>query len=275
LTNPAETDKIKKSICKFQETGERKMQKDKKNSVVDKYTVLQTRFMAVINFFFWVIAFLFRSFVFDITEFTHIIPVSLLIGIYVLSILFSIFLIIWPRMFYFYAIFWFLWGILNLVEGYPLGVIECLLACLFAYLLNFFKTGAKIKGIALVCAVLAAMITHAVLFDPALTGEIVLKSFEFILGTIIFIFFCLPKIQNMLASKQVEGVPASDTPLSKRNKALLQMVAQGEKYKTIAQEYKVGRSTIIRWLDNAYRQLGVRGKEEFLAKYAEQFVEGV
>lgn len=197
----------------------------------------------------------------------YLINWRVLFALYILSILASIYLIIFPRKFYLYAILTMAWALAYLFAGEAsVGSITYLFACAQGFKLGWFRKHTRIKAIILSLVPLGILVFHLRLGVDAF-WTVIKRNFDpFILAVAAIVLF-LPEIRQALEKQQgkVLELPASCTH---KDTEILREILKGEKYTSIESRLGMPEPSFKRHVGQLFREIGVSGQIEFIARYA-------
>lgn len=171
-----------------------------------------------------------------------------------------------------YALVLYVYGLGNFLDrGILLGFI-CLLGSLaFFYEMDFFKTKKILKVILLYLPPLVLMFIN---IKPYGIVNFLVNLFHiFGIGIITCMILLLyyPRIQEMRQHKKVKYI--SRDSCSEQDLEWLRIVLKGDKYITIAKQYKVSESKVKTRMLELYKMLNAKDRTEFLTMYHNNTIE--
>lgn len=190
--------------------------------------------------------------------------------------------IVYPREFYFPALFCWLWGLTQIIDG---GSLDATALHVFGYLFalkrGYFRTHTSIK------LVIAAVILIAALVSQIRYSEILLirhglqvLEFALIATAVVLVFYA--DLQQLLRQQADTAPPAGAVTLflrldqewcNEQELAILQKILAGGKYASIAHEYGIAVSTLKRRVHTLYAAIGVLDRADFIVRYSRYTLE--
>jgi DNA-binding CsgD family transcriptional regulator len=232
-----------------------------------KYRTLLWRLVAVVCFFAFVTRCLLRFFVFgiNINRLTFF-PMQVYLALYAVTIIAGAALIIRPLKLSIYIWVFAAWGAVHLVERSSIiGIVECVLAGMFAYHLEFFKTRTKTKVTVLLVVLFTALVWQ-VGYRLLANGAFLIWGIEFVLtvgmGTVLF-------FTELIRKKQAPAARLSDLSLAPEDIDILRRILQKEKYENIAACYNESLSTFNRHVREIFADIDIPDRQEFLRIYSD------
>jgi hypothetical protein len=204
-------------------------------------------------------------------------------------------LIVWivkPHEFYVPALFCWLWGLMQLIDGGSLGATSLhLFGYLFALKRGYFRTCTVIKIVVAAVILIAALVSQ-VRYSVVLLIRHGLQVLDFALVAAAVALVFYSDFQEFLRQRaavalphevaQPEAVPPEAAPLflyidplrcTIQELAILKQILAGGKYESIAHEYGMAVSTLKRRVRVLYTDIGVRDRADFMVRYSRYTLE--
>lgn len=200
---------------------------------------------------------------------------------YVLTIIGTMVLIVFPLQFYIYAFFCSLWGILKILDGGGIGgILMYGLGLTFAFKQGFFKTFPRLK-IALAVLVLLVALVSQIQYGIVHITETLFGFFELLLIAGLVGILFMREIKTLKEMGKQNGkfpynpafsVTGSELRLSRntftgRDIQILQKILNGDKYEAVASEFGIGLSTLKKRLTFLFSLLEISDKVHFLEQF--------
>jgi DNA-binding CsgD family transcriptional regulator len=183
-----------------------------------------------------------------------------------------------PLNFVVYAVFCFLYGVGNLVEGGKIiGLLMALLSYAFLYKIEFFKTYKKLKNFIITLVFLVALGSqYRFGIEYVASSLIYIFATLFLLGIGILLF--LPELLKIRNLQKTSAIPEIKEPqkevlrfpldqFTRRDMQILQGILRGEKYEKIGGECGMALITLKKHVKVLFEKLDVKDRTEFLLKY--------
>lgn len=171
-----------------------------------------------------------------------------------------------------YALVLYVYGLGNFLDrGILLGFLCLIGSIAFFYEMDFFRTRKVLKAVLLYLPPLVLMVIN---IKPYGLVNFLVNMFH-ILGvgiiTCMILLLYYPRIQEMRQHKKVKYI--SRDSCSEQDLEWLKIVLNGDKYITIAKEYKVSESKVKTRMLELYKTLNAKDRTEFLTMYHNSTIE--
>jgi DNA-binding CsgD family transcriptional regulator len=199
-------------------------------------------------------------------------------------------LIVWivkPREFYVPALFCWLWGLMQLIDGGSLGATSLhLFGYLFALKRGYFRTRTVVKIVVAAVILIAALISqvrYSVVF--LIRHGLQVLDFALVAAAVALVFYS--DFQEFLRQRAAVTLPPKAVPSEAEQPeaaplflyidplrctiqelAILQRILAGDKYESIARDYGMAVSTLKRRIRSLYTVIGVLDRADFMVRYS-------
>jgi hypothetical protein len=199
-------------------------------------------------------------------------------------------LIVWivkPREFYVPALFCWIWGLMQLIDGGSLGATSLhLFGYLFALKRGYFRTHTVVKIVIAAVILIAALVSqvrYSVVF--LIRHGLQVLDFALVAAAVALVFYS--DFQEFLRQRAAvalspEVAPSEVVPLflyidplrcTIQELAILKQILAGGKYESIAHEYGMAVSTLKRRVRVLYTVIGVLDRADFMVRYSHYTLE--
>ncbi len=192
--------------------------------------------------------------------------------LYIISIIISLYLIVFPTKFILYSLFACFWGLLSLFDGGSItGIIMYLLGCAFAYKAKVFISK---KVVTLLYIILPLLV---IFFQYRFGIEIMIKTLLDLFFLLIVAFLCIALFNESFFTKffSKETSKLDLTILKPVELEVLREVLADKKYSAIADELNKSESAIKLIMRDVYAKLHVSGKQELMQLYGDELQQQV
>jgi DNA-binding NarL/FixJ family response regulator len=195
--------------------------------------------------------------------------------------------IVKPHEFYIPALFCWLWGLMELIDGGSLGATALhLFGYLFALKRGYFRTHKTVKIVVAAVVLIAAIVSqvrYSVVF--LIWHGLQVLDFTLVAAAVALVFYS--DFQEFLRQRAPSALPPEAAqpeaaslflyidPLrcSIQDLAILRQILAGGKYESIAHKYGMAVSTLKRRVRVLYTVIGVLDRADFMVRYSRYTIE--